>query len=129
MALGGSGQAEQCAARRPQPFQLGSAAALRPRPAAGQRARQGERIEQRVALAYVAVEVGQGGDALEVGLLVVRDEGEPQPELRQSHGRQLQVDSEQGMREHVASHRDAGPLARRLSQGGELLQRAQQERP
>src|SRR5439155_5652429 len=113
LALGGSGQAEERAARRPQPLELHAAAALPT--AARERARQGQRIEQRVALAYVAVEVRQGGDALQVGLLVVGDEGEPEPELRQPYGLSFRVDPEQGMREHVASHGDAGSVARRLA--------------
>jgi len=98
---------------------------------AAQRPRQRERIDERVPLAHVPVQVRQRRDPGQlpvVGLGAhVGDQGEPEPQLGEPHRGEAQIHSEQRMRHHVAPHRAGRRFARRAPQPGQLLERAEQE--
>ena len=121
-----SSEAEQGGARAGQAVQLGAPQAQGRPPA--ERSGDREGVEQRIAGAHVPVEVRQRCQAREVGLLLVRYQCQPQPQLGEPHRRELEIDPVQGTGEHVPPHRRGRRLASPRAQRRQLLERAQQER-
>ena len=91
-ALCGTRQVKQAAARSSEATGFGCAAAKR---AAAQRSREGQRVEQCVALPDVAVEIRERGNHGDVGRLVVGYEREPEPQLGQADRGESEIDAEQ----------------------------------
>ena len=83
-------------------------------------------VEQRIALADEAVEIGQGVDRGRVFGWIACDDREPQPKLGEPNGRGIAIHTEEiALQDTAADHR-AACSAR---DDRKPLQRAQQERP
>jgi len=88
----GARKAKVRTARGGEPSYFGGASAER---AAAEGPRHHQRIEQRVALKHVPVEVGQRRDLGHFGIVLLGDERQPQAQLGEAHGCRRQVDAEQ----------------------------------
>ena len=96
---------------------------------ATERGSEHERVEQRIALQHVAIEVGEGRDGCEIEMIFFRDEGQPEPQLSQSHRSRREVDAKQRAGEHIAFDCLHRTLAGGTTQCDELVQGAEQKRP
>ena len=86
-----------------------------------------DRLEQGVALANEAVEVGQRLHQLGSILPILGDHGQPEPELREPHRGGAAVDAEQrALKDAAAARRGGDAVGRR--EGGQPFERTQQER-
>ena len=63
----------------------------------------------------------------QVGTILVRHEGQPQPQFREAHGGRCEVDAKQRAGEDIALHGERRTLAGGAPQSNELVERAQEE--
>src|SRR5438552_1064582 len=66
---------------------------------------------RRGALKDMPVEIGKRRDGFEVGSFIVRDQGEPEPQLGKPHGGRREIDAKQRVGEDVALDGRGGPVA------------------
>src|SRR5256885_779730 len=93
LLLGRSGEAEERAPGTRESLDLpGRSGSCR---GAAERAGQRERVDQGISLAHVAVQVRQRGDPGKAGFVLVRHEGEPQTQLGESYGGEVQIHAEE----------------------------------
>src|SRR5882762_5140120 len=114
-----------CAARRGESPYFGSAPT---KGAAADGCRHHQRIEERVTLKDMAVEVGQRRNPGHVGTIVLGDEREPQSQLGEAHGCGCQIYAEQRARQHIALDGQSRPVAGRAPKACHLIECSEQER-
>src|SRR4029077_14651657 len=118
------GHGEVISSRGPQASRLCRASSDR---AAAERSRQGQRVEQRVALEDMPVEIRKRRDGGKVGIFIVRDQGEPESQFRKPHGGRREIDAKQRVGENVALDGGGGPVAGGTSERRQFVERSQQE--